>query len=111
MQTRASRVDLLATLIRNARALLAEAARVSDWESLLAREEKLRHELSAVLADPIQSEEVAAVRIALQELLALNQQTVAIIENRMNEASSALQHVSLVQRAAQAYGHTANCSP
>jgi len=106
-QKQASRIKRLTALLGQARKVHEEAAISDDWERLLAREAQLKSELSSLLSPPVTAEEAPGVRIVLQEMLALNQRTVEIVETRKAAAATALRHCTLVRRAAKAYGHTA----
>ena len=103
-----TRVGQLAVLVAEAGTLLEQARLTTDWDALVARETALRERLAQLLAPPLGSHETAAVRIALQELLALNQQAVAAVEARKTDTFHALQHAALVRRAAKAYGYAAS---
>lgn len=103
-----NRVERLAALVHESRALLEQAQVTAEWDALVARESVLRERLAELLAAPLAANEVAAVRIALQELLTINQQAVQAVEARKGETFSAMQHTALVRRAAKAYGHAAS---
>ncbi|MEJ2632691.1 MAG: hypothetical protein P8011_15170 [Acidihalobacter sp.] len=103
-----TRVERLAALVDESRGLLEQAQSTSDWEALMARESHLRARLAGLLAASVGDHELTAVRIALQELLALNQQTVQAVEARKADAFRGLKHTALVRRAAKAYGHAAS---
>ncbi|WP_455385063.1 hypothetical protein [Acidihalobacter prosperus] len=107
-EARPSRVERLAVLVNESRALLEQSRSAPDWEALVARESALRERLAELLAAPLAEHELAAVRISLQELLTLNQQAVQAVEARKADAFHALQHTALVRRAAKAYGHAAS---
>lgn len=107
-ETQSSRVERLATLVNESRALLEQAQGTCDWEALTMRESGLRERLAELLAGPLAEHELAPVRIALQELLALNRQAVQVVEARKADAFHALQHTALVRRAAKAYGYAAS---
>lgn len=103
-----SRVERLAALVGEGRALLEQARETAEWDALVARESVLRERLAVLLAAPLAEHEVAAVRIALQELLSINQQAVQAVEARKSDTFDAMQHTALVRRAAKAYGHAAS---
>jgi hypothetical protein len=104
----ATRVERLAALVNESRELLEQAQSARDWEVLVTRESGLRERVAELLSAPVGDHELAAVRIALQELLTLNQQAVQVVEARKAAAFHALQHTALVRRAAKAYGHAAS---
>lgn len=104
------RVQALAGLVSLGRQLL-QAARSSnpepDWLQLLRNEAKLRAQLETLMGKPVLPHEVEAVRIALQELLAINADLVDLIDGYRARAVQALEHKALVRRAARAYSHSA----
>lgn len=105
---RPNRVERLTALVIEGRVLLEQAhAATADWSALATREARLRERLTELLVAPLAPQEVAAVRIALQELLTLNQQAVQAIEARKADTVAALEHAALVRRAATAYGNAA----
>lgn len=104
----ATRVEQLAALVKEGRELLQQAETAADWDALLKRESALHERLAELLAAPLAAHELAAVRIALQELLTLNQQAVQVVEARKADTFHSLQHTALVRRAAKAYGHAAS---
>lgn len=103
-----TRVERLAAMIEEWRSLLEEARQTHDWETFIGRESRMRARLEALMAEPVGTAEADAVRVALQELLALNHQAVRAVEERQAEVAAGLQHVARVRRAAQAYEHTAS---
>lgn len=102
------RVEGLLQLLVDVRALLQQARAVNpDWQELLGAEAAFRIRLESLLASPVPSNEVEAVRIALQEMLALNHVLVDLIEGHRARAVQALEHKALVRRAANAYSQSA----
>ncbi|OBS09831.1 hypothetical protein [Acidihalobacter prosperus] len=103
------RVAGLMALVARGRQLLenARASQSPDWQKLLQEEAGLRGRLEFLMRHPVGPEEVEAVRIALQELLAINTDLVALIEGYRGRALQALEHKALVRRAARAYGQSA----
>ncbi len=102
-----SRLWALNRLVSESRGLLERSRKADDWMRMTAWEKDLRERLERLLADPWHTDEIAAVRIALQELLHINEQAVATIEQRKQDILCDFRHVTLVQRAAHAYGETA----
>ena len=103
-----TRIEQLAALVKESRALLEQTRVTADWGDLVARESVFRERLANLLAAPMEEHELAAVRIVLQELLTVNQQAVNVVEARKTDTFHALKHTALVRRAAKAYGHTAS---
>jgi len=101
-----TRVDKLMMLIDEGRLLLEAAATTSDWKTFIAQEAYFRQRLEKLMAEPIMPVEAEAVRIALQELLAINNQAVELVEERQMSIASGLQRASHVRRAARAYSDT-----
>jgi len=101
-----TRVEKLRELIDEGRLLLDAAARTSDWAAFINQEAHFRIRLETLMADPVMAAEADAVRIALQELLAINKQAVELVQERQTSIASGLQRVSHVRRAARAYRDT-----
>lgn len=102
-----SRLWALNRLVSESRDLLEQSRAADNWIQMVTWEKDLRERLEILLADPWHTDEVAAVRIALQELLHLNEQAVATIEQRKEDILCDFRHVTRVQRAAHAYGEAA----
>lgn len=105
---RGERVDELLKLLAEGKKLLAVVNSANpDWTGLLQAEAEMRSQLETLFAQPVSVSEVEAVRIALQELLSLNDTLVAAIEGHRTRALRALEHKVIVRRAANAYSQSA----
>lgn len=101
------RVKALSSLIEKRKEFRERIRHGVDWLTFTSEEETVRQQLMQLLSVPVLPEETNSVRMALQALLEINKDITTHVELCRREAFSSLQHATLVQRAASAYGRVA----
>lgn len=78
-------------------------AETEDWQALMALEEARQGIMAAFFAPPWAAERVPGVASALRDVLALNQQIIALSEAGRQQAADGMRQLQQKHRAMQAY--------
>ena len=82
---------------------MLQVAQAEDWQTLVSLEEARKDLIAALFSPPLAAERAPGVAEAIREILAIDQQIIALSEAGRQQAANGMRQLHQAHRAMQAY--------